>query len=129
MKFMLIMQGTVKGYESLSTWSQEDFKRHIEFMHGFNQKLKDQGEFVMAEGLDLPHEARVVTAVPGGAPVVSDGPFPESKEFLAGYWIVDVPDAARAYAIAGEASAAPGKDGAPVCVPIEVRRIGTPPEV
>jgi hypothetical protein len=56
--------------------------------------------------------------------------FPESKEFLAGYWLVDVETPERAYAIAAEASAAPGRDGAPLNMSIEVRQVmsGPPPE-
>ena len=123
MKFMLIMQGSQKGWESMSTWSQDDFKAHIAFMGDFNRRLMAAGEFVQAEGLDLPANAKVVRAVPGGAPEITDGPFPETKEFLAGFWIVDVESEARALAIAAEASASPGKDGAPVRVPIEVRLV------
>ncbi len=60
---------------------------------------------------------------------ITDGVFPESKEFLAGFWIVEVPSAARAYEIAAEASAAPGPGGAPFNMPIEVREVqcGPPP--
>ena len=75
-----------------------------------------------AEGLAPPGEARVVRAGKGGAPEVTDGPFPEAKEFLAGYWIVDVETPERAYAIAARASAAPGKGGVPMNMAIEVRR-------
>ena len=62
---------------------------------------------------------------------ITDGVFPESKEFLAGFWIVEVPSAARAYEIAAEASAAPGPGGAPLNMPIEVREVqcGPPPEL
>lgn len=127
MKFMLMMQGTQQGWESMSTWSPDDFRNHIQFMGDFNQKLTESGEFVMAEGLDLPVNARVVTATAGGAPQITDGPFPETKEFLAGFWIVDVESAERALEIAAQASAAPGKGGAPVCVPVEVRLVPSAP--
>jgi hypothetical protein len=89
----------------MSTWSAADFQRHIEFMIGVAKDLGDRGEFVLAEGLDFPTNARVVTNK-GGPPVVSDGPFPESKEFLAGFWTVDVAKPERAVAIAAVASAA-----------------------
>ncbi len=127
MKFMLMMQGSQKGWESMSTWSQDDFKAHIGFMHDLNRKLIEAGEFVLAEGLDLPSNAKVVRANPGGAPEITDGPFPETKEFLAGFWIVDVDSEARALEIAAFASGAPGKDGAPVRVPIEVRMVPSGP--
>ena len=66
-----------------------------------------------------------------GAPEVTDGPFAEAKEFLAGYWIVDVESTDRAYAIAARASAAPGKGGVPLNMPIEVRQVMSvpPPEM
>lgn len=127
MKFMLLMQGTRQGWESMASWSQDDFKAHIGFMMEFNRKLTEAGEFVMAEGLDLPANARVVRATAGGSPEVTDGPFPETKEFLAGFWIVDVDSPERALEIAAQASAAPGKGGAPVCVPIEVRMVPSGP--
>lgn len=127
MKFMLMMQGSQKGWESMSTWSQDDFKAHIAFMHDLNRKLVDAGEFVLAEGLDLPANAKVVRANPAGAPEITDGPFPETKEFLAGFWIVDVESEARALEIAAYASGAPGKGGAPVRVPIEVRMVPSGP--
>jgi hypothetical protein len=129
MKFMLMMQGTKQGMASLATWSADDFKRHVQFMIAFNAKLTSQGELVVAEGLDMPDNARVVRGTPSGAPAVTDGPFPETKEFLAGFWIIDVDSRERAYAVAAEASAAPGKDGAPIYIPIEVRAVGSAPDV
>lgn len=129
MKFILMMQGTKAGFESMSAWSAADFKAHIAFMMQFNKKLTESGELVSAEGLEMPDQAKIVQARPGAALAVTDGPFPEAKEFLAGYWIVDVETPARAYAIAGEASAAPGLGGAPVNIPIEVRGIGGRPPV
>ena len=65
----------------------------------------------------------VTKKVAGGAPVVSDGPFAETKEFLAGYWIVDVEKPQRAYEIAAMASSAPGPDGQPLVIPIELREV------
>ena len=73
-----------------------------------NKELTESGELVGAEGLAGPNEARVVRATKNGTPAVTDGPFPEAKEFLAGYWIVDCESPERAYAIAARASAAPG---------------------
>ena len=75
-------------------------------MKRFSKELGDSGELVAAEGLAGPNEARVVRAGKGGEPEVTDGPFAEAKEFLAGYWIVDVESTERAYAIAARASAA-----------------------
>ena len=126
MKFMLMMLGTQKNWESLSTWSPAEFKAHIEFMKRFAGNLAAAGELVMAEDLDMPVNTMVVTGK-GGPPVITDGPFPESKEFLAGFWIVDVPTRERAIEIAGAASAAPGPGGKPLGIPIEVRQVMSGP--
>jgi len=89
---------------------------------GINRTLSDSGEFVAAEGLAMPDQAKVVRAGQDGAPI-TDGVFPESKEFLAGYLMVDVESAKRAYEIAAIWSAAPGPDGLPLRMPIEVRQV------
>jgi hypothetical protein len=130
MRFMLMMhapKGT--GDYQLNEWKPEDFKAHIDFMHRFNRELTDSGELVGAEGLGTPSEARVVRAGQNGLPAVTDGPFAEAKEFLAGYWIVDVETPQRAYEIAAKASAAPGPGGAPLIIPIEVRQVMSAPTV
>jgi hypothetical protein len=127
MRYMLMMnapRGT--GDWGIYDWSPEDFKAHIAFMHGFNKELTDAGEFVSVEGLSPPGQAKLVRAGKGGAPV-TDGPFPESKEFLAGYWIVEVDQPERAYELAAKASAAPGRGGAPLNMPIEVRQVMSGP--
>ena len=98
-------------------------------MSKFTNDLKEAGELVAAEGLASPGQARVVRAGSGSAPEVTDGPFAETKEFLAGYWIVDVENVERAYAIAAGASAAPGPGGAKMRIPIEVREVMSAPPV
>jgi hypothetical protein len=130
MKYMLMMFGTKSGWETLSTWPKEDIQAHIGFMMGFAKELGASGELVAAEGLAGPDQAKVVRAGKGGEPI-TDGVFPESKEFLAGYWIVDVESPERAYRIAARASAAPGLGGAPMSIPIEVREVmsGPPKEL
>ena len=130
MKYMLMMNAPAKtGDWAVSNWSQDDFKAHIQFMKSFSKELKEAGELVGAEGLATPGQAKIVRAGRSGAPEVTDGPFPESKEFLAGYWIVDVETPQRAYAIAARASAAPGPGGAPLNMPIEVREVMSGPPV
>jgi hypothetical protein len=84
---------------------------------------------VGAEGLAPPGQARIVRAGKGGAPEVTDGPFAESKEFLAGFWIVDVDNAEQAYAIAGRISLAPGPGGKPMNLKVEVREVMSAPAV
>ncbi|HYI11976.1 MAG TPA: YciI family protein [Thermoanaerobaculia bacterium] len=131
MKYMLMMHAPRAGWETagIGTWPPEDIKAHINFMIGFHKELSEAGELVGAEGLALPSEARIVRAGDSGAPVVTDGPYAEAKEFLAGYWIVDVETTERAYELAARASAAPGKGGVPLNMPIEVRQVmSRPPE-
>jgi hypothetical protein len=128
MKFMLMMnapRGT--GDWAVSDWSPDDLKAHIGFMKRFAEELKKAGELVAAEGLASPGQARIVRAGKGGAPEVTDGPFAEAKEFLAGYWIVDVESPQQAYAIAARASAAPGPGGKPLNMAIEVREVMSAP--
>ena len=116
--------------EGMLSWSPDDVKNHIEFQHRFDKELHDAGEMVFNEGLTFPDQARLVRSDGKGAPAVTDGPFPESKEFLAGYWIVDVDSPERAYELAATASAAPGPGGKPINMAIEVREVmSAPPEV
>lgn len=127
MKFMMMMhtpRGT--GDYGLNNWAPEDFKAHIAFMHRFNKELTDSGELLAAEGLAMPREAKLIRAAQGGTPV-TDGVFPESKEFLAGFWIIDVERPERAYELAARASAAPGPRGAPLNMAIEVRQVMSGP--
>ena len=98
-------------------------KAHIDFLRRFNKELNETGEFVRTEGLCGPEQMKVVRARKDGTPAITDGPFPESKEVLAGYWIVDVETLQRAYEIAARASAAPGPGGAPLNMPIEVHPV------
>ncbi|MEV4418036.1 YciI family protein [Catellatospora sp. NPDC049609] len=124
---MLMMHTAADPSAGMVTWSPEDVKAHIEFQHAFDAELHAAGEMVFNEGLTFPDQARIVRAGQLGAPVVTDGPFPEAKEFLIGFWIVDVDSPERAYAIAAKASSAPGAGGAPLNIPIEVRPIVGPP--
>lgn len=128
MKFMLMMNAPRgEGDWQIMKWPPEDLKAHINFMKRLNAELREAGELVGCEGLAPPAQARVVRASKGGTPEVTDGPFAEAKEFLAGYWIVDVETPARAHAIAARASAAPGRGGAPLNMPIEVREVMSAP--
>jgi hypothetical protein len=122
MKYILMMSGTKAEFEWYAKWSKEDLEAHFAFMHAFNRELKDAGVLVATEGLAFPDQAKSVRAASDGAPI-TDGIFPESKEFLAGYWIVDVDSPEQAYRIAARASAAPGQGGTPGNMPIEVRQI------
>jgi hypothetical protein len=129
MKYILMMN-TMRAGHGVPQWPQKDFRAHIAFMIGLDEELRQSGELVSAEGLSFPDQAKLVRAGKDGVPI-TDGVFPESKEFLAGFWIIDVENPERAYAVAAKVSAAPGPGGAPLNMPIEVRPImsGPPPEV
>lgn len=127
MRYILMMhapRGT--GDYQINSWSPKDFKAHIAFMHRFNKELTDAGEWVDGQGLTPPGQAKLVRAGKDGKPV-TDGPFPEAKEFLAGYWIVEVDRPERAYDLAAKASAAPGPAGVPLNMAIEVREVMSAP--
>ncbi|MDF1501929.1 YciI family protein [Roseisolibacter sp. H3M3-2] len=123
MKYLLMMH-TPRGARSyeIFDWAPADVEAHMAHLRAINRELTEAGELVDIQALTPPAEARLVRAVTGGAPV-TDGPFPETKEFLAGFWVVDVATPERAYAIAERASAAPGPGGAPLNMAIEVRRV------
>ncbi len=128
MKYILMMNCPKAGYDTFGAMPKKDIQAHIAFQRSFDKALRESGELVSAEGLADPKQAKVVRAGKDGAPI-TDGVFPESKEFLAGYWIVDVESTERAYEIAARASAAPGPGGTPMNIPIEVRQVMSgPPE-
>src|SRR5579872_3754463 len=124
MKYILMMNSTLAGVEGFKSWPPKDIETHFAYLNRLNQDLRDSGEFVATSPLGAPQESVIVRIGKDGAPV-TDGVFPESKEFLLGYWIVDVESAERAYEIAARLSAGPGPWGAPTNMPIEVRRIMT----
>jgi hypothetical protein len=130
MRFMLLQNyGEVESdCAPMTEWSPEDVKAHIEFQQVLNRELLERGELVDAQGLAGPDQAKFVVSDGTSAPVITDGPFPESKELLAGYRLVDVDSLARAIEIAAQASAAPGQNGAPIRQPIEVRECLSAPD-
>jgi hypothetical protein len=129
MKYILMMN-TMKAGKGVPNWPKKDMQTHGAFMMSLMKDLKDSGELVFAEGLSFPDQAKLVRAGEDGTPI-TDGVFPESKEFLAGFSIIDVRSPERAYEIAARLSAAPGPGGTPLNMPIEVRPVpsGPPPEM
>lgn len=125
MKFMLMMQFPLGDWKtkSIEAWSSQEVKAHMDFLRRFNKELAETGEFVRTEGLGGLEQMKVVRAKKDGTPAITDGPFAESKELLAGYWVIDVETPQRAYEIAARASAAPGPGGTPLYMPIEVRPV------
>jgi hypothetical protein len=126
MKYILMMNTMAAGSLGFESWSPQEIQAHVAFMMAFVKDLTAQGVLVGAEGLAFPDDAKVVRAGKGGEPI-TDGVFPESKEFLAGFWIVEVETPEEAYAIAARASAAPGVGGEPLNMPIEVRQVMSGP--
>jgi hypothetical protein len=123
MKYVLMMsapRGT--GDWDIFKWPPEAIQAHVAYWKSLNQELREAGELVSVEALAAPGQAKRVRADKNGLPL-TDGVFPETKEFLAGYWIVDVDSPERAYAIAAKASAAPGPGGKPLIIPLEVRQV------
>jgi hypothetical protein len=130
MRFMLLQNyGEVESHcPPMTEWAPEDIRAHIAFQHALNRELLARGELVDAQGLAGPELAKFVVSDGASAPVITDGPFPESKELLAGYRMVDVEVAERAIEIAAQASAAPGPNGVPIRQPIEVREVMSAPD-
>lgn len=127
MKFMLMMNTPAGGEYQIMSWPKKDIEAHVAFMMDINEQLRKSGEMVACEGLSAPSQAKLVRAGKDGKPV-TDGVFPESKEFLAGFWIVDVASAARAYELAAQISQAPGIGGEPLYMSVEVRAVGVAPK-
>jgi hypothetical protein len=130
MRFMLLQNygGVESDCPPMTEWSPADVKAHIDFQHAVNAELLERGELVDAQGLAGPELAKNVVCDGASAPVITDGPYPESKELLAGYRLVDVETMDRALEIAARTSAAPGANGQPIRQVIEVREVLSAPD-
>jgi hypothetical protein len=130
MRYMLLQNygGVESDCEPMTEWTPGEVKAHIDFQQVMNQELIERGELVDAQGLAGPEAAKFVVSDGAGASVITDGPFPESKELLAGYRLVDVETVERAIEIAAQASAAPGQRGLPIRQRIEVREVLSAPD-
>jgi hypothetical protein len=107
----------------MTEWKPEEIAAHMDYYAVLNRELTESGELVQLMGLADPRLARIVRSDGAGAPVVTDGPYPESKEVLAGFQVVDVESEARALEIAALVSAVPGPGGIPIQQPVEVRQV------
>jgi hypothetical protein len=130
MRYMLIQSYGGVEFEPtpMSEWTPAEINAHVQFQQALNQELSERGELVDAQGLAGPDQAKFVLSDGARAPVVTDGPFPEGKELLAGYRIVDVETEERAIEVAGRISAAPGVGGAAIGQRIEVRQVMSAPD-
>ena len=109
----------------MDQWTPEEVEAHITFMSDFAARLEGTGEFV--DGQALSPDGMWVRYDGEGKPPVTDGPFAETKDLVAGFMIIDVDSHQRAVELAGELSAAPGKDGKPIHEWLEVRPFLTMP--
>jgi hypothetical protein len=122
MKYMLLMNYD-PSVPPVSEWTSDEMRASGEAMGAIHQELAASGELLGAAALAGPAAAKIVTHDGVGSPVVTDGPFPEAKEFLAGYWLIDVESEERAIEIAARTSAAPGPGGKPTAREIQVRPV------
>ncbi|MDX6221402.1 MAG: hypothetical protein QOD91_456 [Frankiales bacterium] len=125
MRFMLLQDYGAPDWDCppMDQWTPADVRAHIEFQVALNAELTGTGELIDAQALTAPEQARFVTADGATAPVVTDGPYPEGKELVAGYRTIDVDSLDRAVEIAARASAAPGPGGRAMRTRIEVREV------
>jgi hypothetical protein len=107
----------------MEEWKPEEITAHLDYYKALHEELVASGELVASEALAGPDLAKIVTSDGLTAPVVTDGPFQEFKEWLAGYQIIDVESEARAIEIAAKVSAVPGPRGAPTQQPIQLRQV------
>ena len=103
----------------MERWTPEEIAAHVQYMRDFAARLEDTGEFVAEQALSP--EGAFVRYDGEGRPPITDGPFAETKDLIAGWMIIDVETHARAIALAGELSAAPGAGGQPIHEWLEVR--------
>ena len=109
-------------FAPMDEWSADEVTAHIDFQREVGRILTESGEFVDAQALTQ-QGAWVRYGGPDAAPVVTDGPFPETKELIAGWFVIDVESEARAHEVAAWVSSAPGKGGEPIYEWLEVRPV------
>jgi hypothetical protein len=130
MKYLVMIQGSQAGYEAMTgkpspkspAWSKEDIQAMFAFMEGVNDDLTESGEMVDGNGLTEPARTRCVLPGEDGRPVITDGPYGEAEEQLAGYWVLDCESLERVTEIAARIASCPRPAGAPVH-PVVIRPI------
>lgn len=129
-KFLLIVNydGGVFD-EPMMSWDPADIRAHLAYYEALNNELEESGELVGGAALAWPEATRVVRSDGKSAPLVTDGPYAETKEQLAGYQVIEVDSLERAIEIAARVSAVPGPGGVPTQQPIEVRPVMDDPPV
>jgi len=130
MKYLVMVQGSQADYEAMSgkgsatspAWSEQELQAMFSFMNEINNDLAESGEFVDGNGLAEPAQTRFVSADKDGRPVITDGPYGETKELLAGYWVLDCESLDRVTEIAARIARCPVPAGSPD-YPVVIRPI------
>ena len=131
-KFLLIVNydnGVVDDGVPMLSWDPADIKAHMAYYEALNKELEESGELIGGAALAWPEATKVVRSDGKSAPLVTDGPYAEAKEQLAGYQMIEVDSMQRAIEIAARVSAVPGPGGVPIQQPIEVRQVMDDPPV
>ncbi|MEV0220184.1 YciI family protein [Streptomyces sp. NPDC050704] len=131
MKYLVMVQGSQADYEGMQgrptegspAWSEQDMQAMFAFMGALNNDLAESGELVDAQGLTEPARTRHVSKGPDGKPVITDGPYSETKELLAGYWVLDCASLERVTEIAERILECPEPEGQRA-YPVVIRPIG-----
>lgn len=121
MKYLVMVQGTQADYDAMQgkgspgsvAWTQEDIQAMFAWMGAINNDLAETGEMIDAQGLAEPAKTRHVTLGDDGKAVITDGPYSETKELLAGYWVLDCASLERVTEIAERVLQCPQPAGAP----------------
>ncbi|WP_263165717.1 YciI family protein [Streptomyces sp. SCSIO ZS0520] len=135
MKYLVMVRGTQADYEAMAgkgsaaspEWNEEQVQEMFAFMGRLNDELAESGELVDAQGLTEPARARTVGKDENGELVVTDGPYGETKEVLAGYWVLDCASYERVTEIAARVLDCPQPEGAPN-PPVHIRPIDSGPD-
>ncbi|GAA3393202.1 YciI family protein [Streptomyces roseoviridis] len=130
MKYLVMVQGAQADYDAMNgraseqspAWSEQELRAMFAYMNAINDDLAESGELIDAQGLVEPARTRFVTADADGRPVVTDGPYGETKEVLAGYWVLDCANLERVTEIAARVAQCPQPAGAPV-YPVVIRPV------
>ncbi|MER5307105.1 YciI family protein [Streptomyces sp. NPDC002773] len=130
MKYLVMVQGAEADYEAMvgrpaassPAWSKADLKAMFDHMNAINEELSASGEMIDGQGLASPSTTRFVSLDGDGKPLVTDGPYAETKEVIAGYWVLDCASLERVTEIAARVARCPQPTGAPE-YPVVIRPI------
>ncbi|MEU8957748.1 YciI family protein [Streptomyces sp. NPDC048518] len=130
MKYLVMVQGSQADYEAMAgkpsgdrpAWSEQELQAMFAFMGELNNDLAESGELIDAQGLSEPAQARFVSKGKDGRPVITDGPYGETKEVLAGYWLLECESLERVTEIAQRVLECPGPEGL-VEPPVVIRSV------